>query len=72
MTIATQRGLLSREQAAEYLSISVRSFCRLVASELIPRKRIGCVVRYSVRDLDSYIESLPNKPGRTPTKRGGE
>lgn len=73
MTIATpQRGLLSREQAAEYLSISVRSFDRIVASESIPRKRIGCILRFSLQDLNKYIDSLPNQPGRTPGKQGGE
>jgi predicted HTH domain antitoxin len=72
MSIATQRGLLSREQAAEYLSISLRSFTRIVASESIPRRRIGCIVRYAVRDLDNYIDSLPNSPGPKPGKRGEE
>jgi excisionase family DNA binding protein len=72
MSTATQRGLLSREQAAEYLSLSLRSFCRLVASESIPRRRIGCMIRFSVRDLDTYIASLPNAPAPRPGKRGTE
>ena len=60
------RGLLSREDSAAYLSVSPRTFDRLVAKGEIPRRRIGCTVRFAVRDLDVFIESLPDEPGRSP------
>ncbi len=63
---ANQRGLLSAEDAADYLSISTRSFGRLVAAKQIPSRRIGSLARYKLSDLDTYIDSLPNKPGRSP------
>ena len=59
-------GLLSCEDAAAYLSIGKRTFERLVADGKIKRRRIGAIVRYSVADLDAYIESLPDEPGRNP------
>lgn len=66
--VSEQRGLLSREDSAAYLSISPRTFDRLVAKGDIPRRRIGCQVRFAVRDLQVFIESLPDKPGRSPRK----
>jgi excisionase family DNA binding protein len=63
---ANQRGLLSAEDAADYLSISARSFGKLAADGTIPRRRIGSLVRYKLADLDAYIDTLPNKAGRSP------
>lgn len=61
-----QRGLLSADDAAEYLSISVRTFGKLASDGAIKRRRIGSLVRYALSDLDAYIESLPNEAGRCP------
>ena len=61
-----QRGLLSAAVAAEYLSISDRTLDRLQANGEIKRRRIGSLIRFALADLDAYIESLPNEPGRCP------
>jgi excisionase family DNA binding protein len=61
-----QRGLLSADDAAEYLSISVRTFGKLASDGVIKRRRIGSLVRYALSDLDAYIDSLPNEAGRCP------
>ena len=63
---ANQRGLLSADDAADYLSIGPRTFAKLAADGTIPRRRIGTLVRYKLADLDAYIDQLPNKPGRSP------
>ena len=61
-----QRGLLSAEDAAAYLSISPRTFGKLVADGKLPRKKIGSLVRFALADLDLMIQALPNEPGRCP------
>jgi excisionase family DNA binding protein len=66
---ANQRGLLSAQDAADYLSISERSFHRLVASGHIRRRRIGATVRFSVSDLNEFIEQLPDDANSVPWQK---
>ena len=55
-------ALMSREQAAYYLSMSTRELDRLRQSgELIPRSS-GKNVRYTKAELDAWIERLPERP----------
>lgn len=61
-----QRGLLSADHAAEYLSISVRTFGKLVSDGKIRRRRVESLVRYALSDLEAYVESLPDEAGRCP------
>jgi excisionase family DNA binding protein len=55
------RGLYDREKAAEFLSVSERTFDRLVAAGKIKKRRIGVLVRYAHADLMEFIEDLPTK-----------
>ena len=68
-TALNQRGLLSAQDAAEYLSISERSFHRLVASGQIRRRRIGATVRFSVSDLNQFIDDLPDDVNALPWQK---
>jgi len=58
-----KRRLLSVEETASYLGISARTIYNKIgrkAKEKFPvkPKRIGKLVKFDIRDLDSYIESL--------------
>jgi hypothetical protein len=68
-TALNQRGLLSAQDAAEYLSISERSFHRLVASGHIRRRRIGSTVRFAVVDLNQFIDDLPDNANELPWQK---
>ena len=52
-----QPKLLTPRQTASYLNISERKLWNLTNEKSIPCIRIGRAVRYSVPDLDSWIES---------------
>jgi excisionase family DNA binding protein len=71
---ANERGLLTAESAAEYLSISKRSFERLVASKdcTIKPRRLGALVRFKISDLNQFIEQLPAKAGEFKGVRHGD
>jgi excisionase family DNA binding protein len=61
-------GLLTREQAARYLSISVRAFDRLRAH--IPAIIVGArSIRFEKSALDRYMASRQNKPVELPPIR---
>ena len=62
-TLDIQPRLLTPRQTAAYLSISERKLWSLTNESLIPCIRIGRAVRYSVTDLNLWIESQ-----RTTTK----
>lgn len=54
-------ALMSRDQAAYYLSMSTRELDRLrQTGELIPRSS-GKNVRYTKAELDAYIDRLPER-----------
>lgn len=50
------KGALSREDAAEYLSISAKMIDRLYQSGRLPRIKLGRSTRYRIKDLDSFLE----------------
>lgn len=52
---------MTREEAAEYLTVSVRTFNRHAAKHL-PVVRIGSSVRYDVDDLDDWIDKQKVQP----------
>lgn len=59
----TDKRLLSVQEAARYLSLSPRTLYNAVApkSKLpfpVKPKRIGKLVRFDIRDLDRYVDSL--------------
>ena len=57
------RRLLSVEEAAIYLGLSPRTIYNAVAPKSrrpfpVKPKRVGKLVKFDLRDLESYIESL--------------
>ena len=57
-------ALLSKQETAEYLSISTRTLNRLMAEKLLQPVAIGSLLRFRRSDVDGYIESLPSARGR--------
>ena len=54
--------LLSRVEAAAYLSVSPNTFDRMKADGLMPQpKRVYRRLLWDVRDLDAAIDSLPRE-----------
>jgi len=58
-----KKRLLSVEETAEYLGISPRTIYNSVAPKSqrpfpIKHKKIGKLVKFDIRDLDQYIDSL--------------
>lgn len=47
--------ILSREQAAEYLGMSLSSFKKY--QKEIPHIQLGRLVKFDVNDLDNYLKS---------------
>lgn len=61
MRIEFAPALMTRDQAAYYLSMSTRELDRLrQTGELIPRSS-GKNVRYTKAELDAYVERLPER-----------
>ena len=54
----SNKGLLDRTAAAEYLSISVTTLRRLIDLKEIPVVKVLTANRYALKDLDSYIERI--------------
>ena len=59
----TKKRLLSVEETAAYLGISPRTVYNQVCLKSkkkfpVKPKRIGRIIRFDLRDLDHYIESL--------------
>ena len=67
-TSALESPLLTRDEAAGYCRVSLRTFDRQVASE-VPRVRIGCRCLFDRKDIDRWLErhkvgsstSIPNR-----------
>ena len=58
-----EKRLLSVEEAAEYLGISPRTIYNAVAPKSknpfpVKPKRVGKLVKFDIRDLEKYVESL--------------
>lgn len=57
-------GLLTKEQACEYLGIGETKLTSLRASEQIKSVRIGeRIIRYRKTDLDRFIDELAEEIG---------
>jgi len=57
------KRLLSAEETARYLGISVRTIYNRIGRKAekpfpVKPKRIGRLIRFDLQDLDRYIESL--------------
>lgn len=52
------RLLVTKKEAAERLSVSVRTIERLVATGMLPQVQIGRLPRFRVRDLEDYVQGL--------------
>lgn len=52
------KGLLDRNEAAEYLSIGLSTLQRLVNSKELRAVKVLTATRYAIADLDAYIERL--------------
>ena len=48
-------GLMTPEEAAQFLGTSVRHIRRLVAERRLAHRKIGRYVRFDRRDLDAFI-----------------
>ena len=61
-------GLLSREDAAEYLSVSPRQFSDLIAMGKVKGVKFfaNSIPKYKLADLDALIESMEYGQGRDP------
>ena len=57
-TNTPEAGALSRQEAANYLSISIRLLDQLLADGNIPKLKIGRKTLVRRVDLDTYLESL--------------
>jgi excisionase family DNA binding protein len=60
MASPNPRLLVDRREAAAMLAISERTLWSLTASGELPAIRIRKAVRYSIGDLQKYIDSLRN------------
>ena len=60
MNMSRDNGVLSRQQAADYLTLSVRTLDELAHEGEIPYSKLGNGIRsrvvYQRKDLDAYIE----------------
>jgi len=57
--------LLTKEEAAEMLSMSVSKINRLMSEEAIPVKRIGGLVRFHRDQLNAWAINLDNAEGES-------
>lgn len=61
------RGLLSNQQASEYTGLTTSQLDRLRWEHKIEYFRLGNVVRYSIEQLDAYVDSC-----RVPAARSND
>ena len=57
---AGKQGLLTTQEAADFLRVSTRHLWTITETGLIPRKKMGHYVRYKMDDLERYIDGLPS------------
>jgi excisionase family DNA binding protein len=55
--IDRSRRLLSVQQTAQQLNVSIRTVQRLIADDELPARRIGGTIRIMQGDLDDYVEN---------------
>jgi len=49
--------LLTRDEAAHYLHISLGHLANITKRGLLARRKLGRCVRYAIDDLDAYVAS---------------
>lgn len=54
----SDRLLVTKGEAAEWLSVSIRTIERLVATGRLPQVHVERAVRFRVRDLQAYVDGL--------------
>lgn len=54
---ASREGLLTYEEAADYLGFAEQTLRKWVSNDRIPYKKIGRNVRFRRSELDEWIES---------------
>jgi len=54
----SDRLLVTKAEAAEWLSVSIRTIERLVATGRLPQVHVERAVRFRVRDLRAYVDGL--------------
>lgn len=57
MKIVESHGLLTPQQAADYLGIKLSSIYSLTMKKAIIFAKIGRLIRFRIADLDKWIES---------------
>jgi len=63
MDVKIQKRLLSVEETAQYLGLSPRTIYNQVGPRAkkkfpVKPKRVGGLVKFDIKDLDKYIDSL--------------
>lgn len=61
----SKKILLTKEEAAEMLSMSVSKIDRLMKEQAIPVKRIGGLVRFHRDQLDAWALNLDSSKGES-------
>lgn len=56
----SERLLVTKSEAAERLSVSIRTVERLVSSGRLPQVHVERSVRFRLSDLESYVTGLPD------------
>lgn len=57
-----EKLLLTQPESAAFLNISERKFWEIVNDGKIPKLKVGRSVRFDVRDLMAYADSLKQLP----------
>ena len=63
--------LLTVQEAAEFLNVSVRFVRRLIAEHRVAVVRLGRHVRLAASDLEAYVETSRREPVRSKGARYG-
>ncbi len=51
--------LISKDEAAERLGVSVRTVERLVATGRLPQVHLERLARFRVKDIEAFVDGLP-------------
>lgn len=65
-TPLTERAALTRKDAADYLSISLRTLDAMIDNQTIPSIKIGASRRLLRADLDAYLQAQRDAQIPTP------
>ncbi len=69
---AAKSGLMTVEEAARFLGLSVWTIRRWIFQRRIPYVKLGRAVRIDREDLDALVERARVEPGRYAVGDGGE